>query len=110
MPPGYPFYLAAIYLFTGHNQLAGKLGNVLLGGALAGVVYLLARSLATRRIALVSGLLVALWPDLIFQSSILSSDLLCAFGFVTVMWSYCGLHPASGRRDPAGLRRSGSAS
>ncbi len=85
-PPGYPFYLAAIYLFTGHNQLAGKLGNVLLGGAIAGVVYLLTRSRTTRRTALVSGLFVACWPDLIFQSSILSSDLLCAFGFVTVMW------------------------
>ncbi|MBV9358091.1 MAG: hypothetical protein JO023_21480, partial [Chloroflexi bacterium] len=40
----------------------------------------------TGRTALVSGLLVAFWPDLIFQSSILSSDLLCAFGFVTVIW------------------------
>src|SRR5439155_2663819 len=27
-PPGYPFFLAAIYKVAGHSEFAGKLGNV----------------------------------------------------------------------------------
>jgi 4-amino-4-deoxy-L-arabinose transferase-like glycosyltransferase len=92
-PPGYPFFLAAIYAVTGHVQLAGKIGNALLGGGIAAFTYLLARSFTTRSTALVSGLLVAVWPDLVFQASILSSDLLAACGFVAVLW--LGTRPAA---------------
>lgn len=85
-PPGYPFFLAALYSVTGHVQFVGKLGNVGLGVALTAFTYLLARLFAAEAAALISALLVALWPNLIFSTGILSSDILAACGFAAVMW------------------------
>jgi Dolichyl-phosphate-mannose-protein mannosyltransferase len=93
LPPGYPFFLAALYKVTGHAPLAGKVGNALLGGGIAAFTYLLARSFTTCSTALVSSLLVAVWPDLVFRASVLSSDLLAACGFVAVLW--LGTRPVS---------------
>src|SRR3954468_10222390 len=45
-PPGYPFFLAAIYKAVGHLELAGKLGNVVLGGVLTACTYLVGRRVA----------------------------------------------------------------
>jgi 4-amino-4-deoxy-L-arabinose transferase-like glycosyltransferase len=85
-PPGYSFFLAAIYKVAGHSELAGKLGNVAIGVGLTGFTYLLGRRLAGHAVGLVSALLIAIWPNLIFSTGILDSDLLAACGFVAVMW------------------------
>jgi 4-amino-4-deoxy-L-arabinose transferase-like glycosyltransferase len=85
-PPGYPFFLAAIYKFVGHNQEVGKLANVVVGVALTATTYLLGRVAFGETVGLVSALLVAVWPNLVFHTGILSSDLLAALGFVAVMW------------------------
>ena len=85
-PPGYPFFLAAIYKLAGHSELAGKLGNVGISVALTGFTYLLGRLVLGEAVGLVSAALVAVWPNLIFSTGILSSDLLAACGFVCVMW------------------------
>jgi len=100
-PPGYPFFLAALYKVVGHSELAGKLGNVAIGVALTGSTYLLARLLLGEAVALVSAVLIALWPNLIFHTGILSSDLLAAAGFVAVMW--LGMRHETGP-GPAWLR------
>jgi 4-amino-4-deoxy-L-arabinose transferase-like glycosyltransferase len=85
-PPGYPFFLSAIYAVAGHSELAGKLGNVALGVAMTGFTYLLARLFVTQAAALVAGVIVALWPNLVFSTGILSSDVLAACGFVAALW------------------------
>ena len=85
-PPGYPFFLTAIYLAVGHSQFAGKLGNVVVGVAMVGLTYLLGRRLAGPPVGLLGALFVAVWPNLIFHTGILSSDLLAAFGFVASLW------------------------
>jgi 4-amino-4-deoxy-L-arabinose transferase-like glycosyltransferase len=85
-PPGYPFYLAGIYELFGYGQLAGKLGNVLLGTAITLLAYLLARRLIGQRAALLAALLVAVWPNLLYHTGILSSDLLATFGFLLSLW------------------------
>jgi 4-amino-4-deoxy-L-arabinose transferase-like glycosyltransferase len=85
-PPGYPFFLAAIYKVVGYSQLAGKLGNVAVGGAIVWFTYLLGRRLVSAWAGLLAALLVAVWPNLVFQTGVLSSDLLCAAGFVAAMW------------------------
>jgi 4-amino-4-deoxy-L-arabinose transferase-like glycosyltransferase len=85
-PPGYPFFLAGIYKLFGYWQLAGKLGNVLLGAGIAVFAYLVARRLIGPRVAVVAGLLVAVWPNLVFHTGILSSDLFATFGFLTSVW------------------------
>jgi len=44
-PPGYPFFLAAMYKVVGHSELAGKLGNVAIGVVLTSSTYMLSRLL-----------------------------------------------------------------
>src|SRR5262245_29404042 len=85
-PPGYPFFLAAIYRLVGHVELAGKLGNVAIGTALTGFTYLLGRLVAGPAVGLLGALAITVWPNLIFHTGILSSDLLAACGFVAGMW------------------------
>src|ERR1700730_3463286 len=85
-PPGYPFFLTAIYSVVGHSQFAGKLGNVAIGVALTGFTYLLGRLLVSEAVGLLSAVLIALWPNLIFSTGILGSDLLAACGFAAAMW------------------------
>jgi 4-amino-4-deoxy-L-arabinose transferase-like glycosyltransferase len=85
-PPGYPFFLAAIYKLFGYWQVAGKLGNVLLGAGVTLLVYLLARKLIDARAALLAAVLVAVWPNLVFHTGILSSDLFATFGFLGSVW------------------------
>ena len=85
-PPGYPFFLAVIYKLFGYWQIAGKLGNVLLGTGTALLAYLLASKLIDQKAALLAGVLVAVWPNLVFHTGILSSDLLAAFGFLLSLW------------------------
>jgi 4-amino-4-deoxy-L-arabinose transferase-like glycosyltransferase len=85
-PPGYPLFLATLYKLFGYSQLTGKLANVAIGLGVSAFTYLLARSLSGGSVALVSALLIAVWPNLIFHTGILSSDLLAAFGFVTALW------------------------
>jgi hypothetical protein len=93
-PPGYPFFLAAIYKSVGHSEFAGKLGNVAIGVALVGFTYLLGRLLSDETVGLLSAALIAAWPNLIFHTGILSSDLLAACGFVAAMW--LGMRPQQG--------------
>jgi 4-amino-4-deoxy-L-arabinose transferase-like glycosyltransferase len=85
-PPGYPFLLTAIYKLVGHSETAGKLANVAIGVALTGFTYLLARRVAGEAVGLLAALIVAVWPNLIFHTGILSSDLLAAAGFVAATW------------------------
>jgi 4-amino-4-deoxy-L-arabinose transferase-like glycosyltransferase len=70
----------------GHNQAAGKVLNGVLGAATCGVVYLTGRRVAGQMVGIVAGVLVALWPNLIFHTAVLSSDVLATFGFVLVFW------------------------
>jgi 4-amino-4-deoxy-L-arabinose transferase-like glycosyltransferase len=85
-PPGYPFFLTAIYSVVGHAQFAGKLGNVVIGICLTGCTYLLGRLLCGELVGLIAAALIAVWPNLIFSTGILGSDLLAACGFVVAMW------------------------
>jgi 4-amino-4-deoxy-L-arabinose transferase-like glycosyltransferase len=85
-PPGYPFLLTAIYKFVGHSEIAGKLANVVIGVSMTGFTYLLGRMVAGEVVGLIGALLLAVWPNLIFSTGILGSDLLTALGFIAAMW------------------------
>ncbi len=85
-PPGYPFFLAAIYKLVGPSEFAGKLGNVAIGVALIVFTYLLGRLLRGEVVGLLAAALIAVWPNLIFSTGILGSDLLAACGFAAAMW------------------------
>jgi len=85
-PPGYPFFLAAIYKVVGYSEFAGKLGNVAIGVALTGFTFLLGRRVWGETVGLLGAALIAVWPNLVFSTGILGSDLLAACGFVAAMW------------------------
>jgi len=100
-PPGYPFFLAAMYRLLGYSELAGKLGNVGIGVALTAFTYLLGRRLRGEAVGLVGAAVVAVWPNLIFSTGVLGSDLLAACGFAAAMW--LGMRAKAGP-EPAWLR------
>jgi 4-amino-4-deoxy-L-arabinose transferase-like glycosyltransferase len=92
-PPGYPLFLAAIYTVCGPSQLAGKFANAILGAAACGLLVLVGRGFVPDRAALVGGLLAACWPNFIFHTSILSSDVLATFLFVAAAYSIDRIGP-----------------
>lgn len=95
-PPGYPMFLAAIYAFAGHSQLAGRIANAVLGAITCLLVYLTGRRLVGERQGLAAGALVAIWPNLVFHTLILDSETLSAAQFTAVIW--IGTLPADTRR------------
>ncbi|GAC1313618.1 MAG: hypothetical protein NVSMB2_01810 [Chloroflexota bacterium] len=95
-PPGYPFFLAVIYAVAGHVQFVGKLANVVVGMALVILTWALGRRLVNESVGLLGAALVALWPNLIFSTGILSSDLIDATGFAVVVW--LALRPPAAER------------
>ncbi len=72
---GYPLFLAPfLWLFGMHIGVALAV-NLLLGCVACGLVYLLARLLyADRRVALLAGLLCAIYPDLLLYAGLCASE------------------------------------
>src|SRR5262245_60654610 len=58
-PIGFPAWLSLLYRVAGPEPLAGKLANVILGAATAGLTYLLASRISPRA-GLPAGLAIAL--------------------------------------------------
>lgn len=70
--PLYPYLLALIYRFTGSSISAAVLVNHLAGAAMCGFLYRLAREYFPRPVALVAGLVAAVyWPLVYFEGEIL---------------------------------------
>lgn len=81
-PPGYPFFLGGVqWLLDGvglgeHLVLVAGLLQALLGGVAVAAVVLAGERLGGRRVALVAGVVMALWPNLIVHSSLMLSETL----------------------------------
>ncbi|MGD1047275.1 MAG: glycosyltransferase family 39 protein [Candidatus Krumholzibacteriaceae bacterium] len=73
-PPLYPVVLAGIYRIFGPHEAAGRILQILLGGAIVGLTYLLARRLVPERAALAAAALAACAPPLVFISAYLLSE------------------------------------
>ncbi len=75
--PLYPFFLALIYRLFGVNLFWARLIQAGLGAASCGLLFLLGRGLFNRRVGLVAGLLMAVYPLFIyFDGELLISVLL----------------------------------
>lgn len=83
-PAGYPLLLAGIYSLTGsYGLLAAKLVNAHFGAVVAALTAFIAGYLFESRAAgWISGLLVGLWPQYVFYSSVLASENACLFFLV----------------------------
>ena len=78
-PPGYPFFLAALYFPFGPTVVGAKLANAALGAATCLLVYGVGLRLFDRWTARIGALLLAVFPGQIFFSSLLWSETLFTF-------------------------------
>ena len=73
-PPGYPFWLGAIYALSGDSVEAARVAGALLGTLSVLLVLLIAGRLWDRRTALVAGGLAAVSPALVYVNGSLVSE------------------------------------
>lgn len=80
--PLWPFAIAAIYTVTGTNDLAARLFLCLLDAGTCVLIYLFARDIFNKRIALAVGMIAAFYPGLFIYDGWLYSEAIYVF-FVT---------------------------
>lgn len=85
--PLYPLFLAGIFSIFGHNCDAVRLIQIILFALTAVLVFLLAKDLFIRKVAIYSGLLVALFYPLANYSGRLYRGVF--FAFLLVLFIYC---------------------
>jgi 4-amino-4-deoxy-L-arabinose transferase-like glycosyltransferase len=73
-PPGYPFFLAGIYSIAGANVFIACMVQAILGGLTVLALMYLANAILDRKAAIVSGVIAALYPGLIYPSRMLLSE------------------------------------
>lgn len=93
-PPGTSFVYALVYFIFGHTYLSIVLLNLALGVFIVAAAMQLSARWFTQRQSLVTGLILALWLNLIEFTTILASELLfCALLLAALLaWT----HPAHG--------------
>src|SRR5207248_3225281 len=68
------------------SELSGKLANVVIGALLTSLTHVVGKQVAGYGVGLVAAVIIAVWPNLVFHTGILSSDLLAATGFIGAVW------------------------
>jgi len=85
-PPGYPVFLGAVYKAFGEGLAQIYAANVVLAMITAVIVYAIGLQLFDRRVALIGGVAVAVWPGQVYFSSLaLSEGLFTALFTLTVL-------------------------
>lgn len=103
---GFIFLLAPVYLASGGSLLAGRLVVAALGAATAVVTAVLATELTdSRRVGLLAGLIVAVWPSQVIFSSTALRDALIWLALVTI--ALCVFRFSSSDLGRAHLRYAG---
>ncbi|MHB0977116.1 MAG: glycosyltransferase family 39 protein [Candidatus Aquicultorales bacterium] len=72
--PGYPAFLGIVYFFLGHRPDVVPYFNAALGAAGAVVLYLLGGEWFDKKVGLVAGLALALYPEHIYTAALLASE------------------------------------
>lgn len=105
-PPGYPYFLAAIYQITGLERAdaeerarAGRIANAVVGTAIVALIGLLAVQLFNRRIALAAMALAAIYVPLVLVGGALMSETLFAALMLAAL-----VAAIQARRSPHSLR------
>ena len=85
-PPGYPFFLAALYMIFGHSYAAVKIAQSLLGALTCLVIFLIGERLFSRRVGVIAATLAAVYPFLVLYTGFLLSETL--FVFLSTVFLY----------------------
>ena len=83
--PLYPLFLAGIYALVGHDFLAVRLVQVVLGVASCGMLYLLGRSIFGPRIGLLGAGFAAIYPFFIYYTGQLLTETLFIFLILSLL-------------------------
>ena len=86
--PGWPLYLAFIYLTIGSSGTALAISQILLHIVFVLLIYAIAKEVASGRIPWIVALLAAVWPSFLFQIRHGSSALLYAVVFTAVVFFF----------------------
>jgi 4-amino-4-deoxy-L-arabinose transferase-like glycosyltransferase len=100
--PILPFFLAGSYKIFGHSYIAPRILQSFIGSLTVLVMFTLARRLHGRRVALLAGLGLALFPSLVYTSGVFYVD--CLFTFLIALTVYLlSITPPSGGFQRLGL-------
>jgi 4-amino-4-deoxy-L-arabinose transferase-like glycosyltransferase len=100
--PILPFFLAGSYKIFGHSYIAPRILQSFIGSLTVLVMFTLARRLHGRRVALLTGLGLALFPSVVYTSGVFYVD--CLFTFLIALTVYLlSITPPSGRFRCLGL-------
>jgi 4-amino-4-deoxy-L-arabinose transferase-like glycosyltransferase len=78
-PPGYPFFLAAIYALVGHSYPAVKIVQSVIGALTCVFVLLIGERLFSYRVGVIAASIAALYPFLVVYTGFLLSETLFVF-------------------------------
>jgi len=87
-PPGYPFFLAFIYLTLGWHPVWAELANAVLGVGSCWLTYLIGREFFSERVARRALLATAFFPTQIYFAGLLASETLFTFLFLLSLWLF----------------------
>jgi len=79
--PGYPFFLAVIYLIFGHNIFIAKIAQLIINALTCVILYLLTKRIFGEKIAIYTAIFVAVYPPLATMALSLYSEALFTFLF-----------------------------
>jgi len=86
--PGYPVFLALVYMIFGHNVPAALLMQMALHSLTAVLTYYIARGIFAETAAFYSGLVTAIFPTLANMASCVLSETLFTFLLCLAIWAY----------------------
>src|SRR5262245_29488674 len=89
--PLYPYFMGAIYTVAGHDVLAVRLCQAVLGSISCALLAHAAWRLFSRRAGIIAGLILALYPPAIFFDGLVQKTALDAFLTCLVIWIISGL-------------------
>ncbi len=97
-PPGYPFFLAAVFKVFGEGSAQTSAANVVLSVATIAVVYAIGARLFDRRTALVAAAAMAVWPGQIYFTSLGLSEPLFTLLFALAIFLILAVPESDGGR------------
>lgn len=79
MPPGQPFFLAAIYYVFGYNPQIACIFQAFISSLTCIIIYYIGKSVLNKKIGIISGFIAAFYPTFIIFSELLITETLFVF-------------------------------
>jgi len=85
-PPGYPLFLAAVYVLFGHSHAAVKILQSLIGALTCVIILMIGERLFSRRVGVIASVIAAVYPFLVVYAGFLLSE--SVFVFLSTVFLY----------------------